>query len=87
MPLLADYAITPDVLDESSYSNASECEARLDAIREVMLNEGLVRDLRDGVWQGLFMSDTPVPGTGAAWSSSRSWSGRGGSSGIPASAT
>ena len=57
MPLLADYAITPDVLDESSYSNASECEARLDAIREVMLNEGLVRDLRDGVWQGLFMSD------------------------------
>ena len=58
MPLLVDYAITPDVLDESSYSNASECEARLDTIREVMLNEGLVRDLRDGAWQGLFLSDT-----------------------------
>ena len=57
MPLLADYAITPDVFDESSYSNAGECEARLDTIREVMLNEGLVRDLRDGAWQGLFLSD------------------------------
>ena len=54
MPLLADYAITPDVFDVTSYSTAGECEARLETIREVMLADGLVRDLRDGAWRALF---------------------------------
>ena len=49
MPLLADYAITPDVFDVASYLTPGECEARLDNIRQVMLTEGLVRDLRGGV--------------------------------------
>ena len=57
MPLLADYAITPDVLDVTSYSNAAECEARLDRIREALLAEGLVRDLRDGEWSAFFKPD------------------------------
>ena len=52
--LLADYAITPDVFDMASYSTSGECEARLDTIRQVMLTEGLVRDLRDGEWLGVF---------------------------------
>ena len=30
MPLLADYAITPDVFDIASYPTAGECEARLE---------------------------------------------------------
>ena len=34
MPLLADYAITPDVFDVTSYSNDEVCEARLETIRE-----------------------------------------------------
>ncbi len=54
MPLLADYAITPDVFDVASYSTPRECEARLDNLRQVMLTEGLVRDLRDGEWHGVF---------------------------------
>ena len=54
MPLLADYAITPDVFDVTSYSNAGECEARLETIREAMLSEGLVRDLRGGDWSAFF---------------------------------
>ncbi len=54
MPLLAEYAITPDVLDVTSYSNANECEARLDYIKETILNAGLVRDLHDGLWSALF---------------------------------
>ena len=54
MPLLAEYAITPDVFDMTSYSNPSECEARLDYIRETILTAGLVRDLRDGLWSALF---------------------------------
>ena len=58
MPLLADYAITPDVFDVASYSTPGECEARLDNIRQVMLTEGVVRDLRDGEWHGIFEPDT-----------------------------
>ena len=57
MPLLADYALTPDVFDMASYSTSGECEAWLQTIRETMLNEGLVRDLRAGEWATLFRSD------------------------------
>ena len=56
MALLADYAVTPDVFDVTSYSTEGECEARLAIIHETMLTEGLVRDLRDGAWSGLFRS-------------------------------
>ena len=56
MPLLADYAITPDVFDVTSYSNDEACAARLETIREAMLTEGIVRDLRDGQWRKLFES-------------------------------
>ena len=48
MPLLADYAVTPDVFDVASYSNEEACRASLELIREAMLTEGLVRDLRGG---------------------------------------
>ena len=51
MALLADYAITPDVFDVMSYQNEGECEARLELIREPLLTEGLVRDIRDGEWR------------------------------------
>ena len=37
MPLLADYAITPDVFDIASYPTAGECEARLEKIRGLHL--------------------------------------------------
>ncbi len=57
MPLLADYAITPDVLDVTSYSSEEACGLHLERIREVMLTEGLVRDLRAGEWSGLFGND------------------------------
>ena len=56
MALLADYAITPDVFDVTSYSTEGECEARLATIHEAMPTEGLVRDLRAGAWSSLFRS-------------------------------
>ncbi|MDE0224322.1 MAG: hypothetical protein OXP28_04215 [Gammaproteobacteria bacterium] len=65
MALLADYAITPDVFDATSYSSEEVCAARLETIREAMLEEGLVRDLRNGRWRALFGSD------------GRAWHGRG----------
>lgn len=54
MPLLADYAITPDVFDVTSYSSEEVCGLYLDVIREAMLDDGLVRDLRDGEWRRSF---------------------------------
>ena len=58
MVLLADYAITPDVFDVMSYSNEEVCEARLELIREPMLTEGVVRDLRNGEWRRTFEDHT-----------------------------
>ena len=57
MPLLADYAITPDVFDVTSYSSEEVCGLSLELIRETMLTEGLVRDLRAGEWRRLFADD------------------------------
>lgn len=86
MPLLAEYAITPDVFDVASYSNnANECEARLDYIKETILHAGLVRDLHDGLWSALFgpvrrqMHDRATAGTPAPASNAgaRTWHRRG----------
>ena len=58
MTLLADYAITPDVFDVMSYTSEEVCEARLELIREPMLTEGVVRDLRNGEWRRSFENHT-----------------------------
>ncbi len=55
--LLRDYAITPDVFDTASYSSDEVCGLHLDRIREVLLAEGLVRDLRSGEWRRQFSID------------------------------
>ncbi|GIW56558.1 MAG: hypothetical protein KatS3mg082_2962 [Nitrospiraceae bacterium] len=55
--LLRDYAITPDVFDTMSYSSQELCAVHLSHLKEVLLNEGLVRDLRAGEWSRLFADD------------------------------
>jgi hypothetical protein len=55
--LLAEYAITPDVFDATCYASEELCAARLETIREAMLNESIVRDLRNGAWSQLFRKD------------------------------
>ena len=57
MSLLADYAITPDVFDVTSYSSDEVCRLRLKEIGSVMRAEGLVRDLHAGAWRALFADD------------------------------
>jgi len=52
--LLRDYAITPDVFDETSYPHPEVCGAELRHLKDVLLTEGLVRDLRAGEWRLLF---------------------------------
>ena len=54
MPLLADYAITPDVLDIASYTSEEVCGLHLREISQVMRDEGLVRDLHAGEWRRSF---------------------------------
>ena len=58
MPLLAEYAITPDVFDVASYTCEDICRLCLGTIRKPMLTEGLVRDLRDNEWREVFKDAT-----------------------------
>jgi len=57
MALLADYAITPDVFDLTSYSNEEVCRLHLREISSVMRTEGVVRDLRAGAWRALLAGE------------------------------
>lgn len=65
MALIAEYALTPCVFDETAYSSPDVCGLHLQVLKEVLLQEGLVRNLSGGAWAKTF-SD-----------SSRSWNQRG----------
>ena len=54
MGLLGEYAITPDVFDVNSYQTDEACGLHLRSLKEVLLDEGLVRNLCDGQWQEIF---------------------------------
>jgi hypothetical protein len=54
MALLCEYALTPDVFDHTSYSSDEVCGLHIQAVKDVLLQEGLVRNLRDGEWAKLF---------------------------------
>lgn len=54
MPLLAEYALTPDVFDTTAYSSEEVCGLHLQTLKDVLLNEGLVRNLRGGDWARTF---------------------------------
>ena len=57
MALLSEYALTPDVFDVTSYNTAEVCGLHIQGVKDVLLQEGLVRDLRDGDWSRLFSAD------------------------------
>lgn len=48
--MLVEYALTPDIFDDSCYSNGVLCRAMLQNLKEPLLQEALVRDLRNGEW-------------------------------------
>ena len=54
MALLAEYALTPDVFDVTAYSSDEVCDLHLKALKEVLLHEGLVRNLCAGEWAKTF---------------------------------
>jgi len=56
MALLSEFALTPDVFDTASYVHEEVADARLQVLKDALLNEALVRDLREGEWFELFSS-------------------------------
>lgn len=55
--MLTEYALIPDIFDSSCYSISGVCDVHLQNLKEVVLNEGLVRDLRNGEWRAYVLSD------------------------------
>lgn len=55
--MLTEYALIPDIFDSSCYSVSAVCDVHLQNLKEVVLNEGLVRDLRNGEWRAYILSD------------------------------
>ena len=54
MALFSEYAVTPDVFNESCYDSPALCDAYFRQLLEVFFSEGLVRNLRNGEWQEFF---------------------------------
>jgi hypothetical protein len=50
MPLLCEFAITPDVFDVSSYSSEEVAEVRFEQLKDRLIEDSLVRNLRNGAW-------------------------------------
>lgn len=57
MALLCEYAVTPDVFDTSFYPHEDVGTARLEYLKDVFLEEALLRNLRDGEWLAVFKND------------------------------
>lgn len=54
MALLAEYALTPAIFDVAAYNSEEVCGLHLQLLKEVLLHEGLVRNLRAGEWSRTF---------------------------------
>lgn len=55
--MLSEIALTPDVFDGACYSSPDACAIHLNHLKEPLLNEVLVRDLRDGEWVAHLKND------------------------------
>jgi hypothetical protein len=54
MSLFREYALTPDVFDTRFYPHEEAGTARLEQLKDVFLEEALLRNLRDGQWLTVF---------------------------------
>lgn len=57
MALLYEYALTPDVFDIKYYPHEEVGTARLEYLKDVFLEESLVRNLRAGEWLKVFKAN------------------------------
>jgi hypothetical protein len=58
MGLLAEYAITPGVFEDTSYPNSVVGDLYLQSLKATLLESGIVRNLRDGQWRSLFSDES-----------------------------
>lgn len=49
--MLTECALIPDIFDGTSYSSPELCDVHLSNLKEYLLQEALVRDLRNGEWR------------------------------------
>ncbi|MHA0320305.1 hypothetical protein ACXY7D_18620 [Sphingomonas melonis] len=59
--MLEEYVITPDVFMSEAYLEPHTCGTNLRWLKDAILEDGLVRDLRDGGWSR-FCTDPSTPG-------------------------
>jgi hypothetical protein len=57
MALLCEFAVTPDVFDTSFYPHEEVGTARLEHLKDVFLQEALLRNLRAGEWLSVFRNN------------------------------
>lgn len=57
MGLLCEYAVTPDVFDTNCYSHAEVGAVRIEYLKDVFLEEALLRNLRVGEWLSVFRNN------------------------------
>jgi len=57
MGLLSEYAVTLDVFDTSFYRHEDAAGARLEYLKDVFLEESLLRNLRNGEWLAVFRNN------------------------------
>lgn len=55
MPLLCEFAITPDVFDTASYSSEELAEVHLIHLKKRLQKDSVVRNLRNGAWLNYFL--------------------------------
>lgn len=56
--MLDEYALVPDIFDDSAYSNPALIDAYLPFLKEPLLQEAIVRDLHDGGWSRYCMTNS-----------------------------
>lgn len=55
--MLAEYALVPDIFDTISYSSPELCDTRMQYLKEVLLEEALIRDLHGGGGWSAYIKD------------------------------
>ncbi|MBE9230452.1 hypothetical protein IQ231_01765 [Cuspidothrix issatschenkoi LEGE 03284] len=63
--MLVEYALIPDIFDANCYDYPELCSSRIEYIKDVLLEEALVRDLRNGDWCKYF--ETYLKKNGDSW--------------------
>jgi len=58
MPLISEYAFTPNVFEKESYSSEEVAFLHFQEFKNVLLNQAIVRNLRDGEWLKTFNDNT-----------------------------